>query len=137
VPHMPRGGVPILPFARKDVHLSDTHVVFNDDPLRYMASVEQQMNLTHSAGFSFVSACAGTDADGRRLALIFQEYPEPVRFRRQKAVAEEHHVDRFIADYRHAVGSDPFEHVTFSIDRAWESRTVSTFLSASRRCRLG
>jgi hypothetical protein len=108
---MPRGGVPILPFARKDVHLSDTHVVFNDDPLRYMASVEQQMNLTHSAGFSFVSACAGTDADGRRLALIFQEYPEPVRFRRQKAVAEEHHVDRFIADYRHAVGSDPFEHV--------------------------
>jgi hypothetical protein len=38
-------------------------------------------------------------------ALIWNEYPEPIRFRRQKAVAEEHHVDRFVADYRRAVGS--------------------------------
>jgi hypothetical protein len=92
------------------MHLSDAHIVFNDDPSPYMVSVDRQLSLAHRAGFSMVSACAGLDAEGSRLALIFREYPEPVRFRRRKAVAEEHHVDRFIADYRRGVGSDPFEH---------------------------
>jgi hypothetical protein len=86
-----------------------THISLSEDPLHYMKSVDKQLSFLHPGAFPMLIACAGRDAQGRRLALITNEYPEPIRFRREKETGEEHHLERFRADYRHATRTDPFD----------------------------
>jgi hypothetical protein len=103
--------IPLLPLQRHPITLTpaDEHIVLAADEKKYMTRIDQRAILNHPAGFPMLIGCAGPDPEGRRVALITSEYPEAVRFRRSKSTAEEHHLDRFVADYRNATGSEPFD----------------------------
>jgi hypothetical protein len=77
---------------------------------RQLATVQQNNWVPGRDGAPLVMYDTGLTADGERAASILFDRPEDYRFRRPKQTVEEHHFERFLADWRRGIENLPLEY---------------------------
>jgi hypothetical protein len=71
--------------------------------------VEERVWAPSQDGAPSLTALLGAYPGGEKLAVVLMDRPSSFRSRRAKQTMEEHHLERFIADYRRGAGESPFE----------------------------
>jgi hypothetical protein len=74
-----------------------------------VAEIDLNLRIPGRDGAPTLLWYLGRDAGDRPLAAVVFERPDHLRFRKDRSTVEEHHLERFLIDYRRGVGPPPIE----------------------------